>query len=369
MEKRKPIILDRSRLEQFSTCPRQAYLSMLFDAAKAKAEGFKIFDWESEKVKNADPVLMEKLSSVALQSTTGTFAECGIEIHSLIEKAFNECKNDLLLVPEYFVDNLPKIKPNVTPMAIRHARHVADMIADYHVDVIGLELQVSLVIIPETETTPAVVATTRIDLLGSGKGNLHIADFKTGFKRRSNTEAKDSFQASFIALLLFNQPEYKDINTIHFWYYETMFGTKAYAKFERNEEHPRMLGLTTEVALKGRVVSAVKLFMDDCRDAWPLPNNCAWCDMIRFCPQASIDAKEIADDPTAFVDNLVTLVELVKRRKAALTAYIKGNGPVEGTKVVFTKTVPQDRFAGCFQDKAKPKSGPTGDTELDSHFS
>ena len=365
-----PIILDRSRLEQFATCPRQGYLMTIWDAVKAKKEGvYEVFDWEKDRIDSADTELLARMEAVALQSTDGKFAECGVQIHDLIDKAFEECKNDIQAVPEWFVDNLPKIKPNMTPMAIRHARHVADMVADYHVAVIGLELQVSLIIIPETKTTSAVIATTRIDLLGSGKGNLHVCDWKTGFKRRSNSETAESFQAECIALLLFNQKEYKDINTIHFWYFETMWGTKAYARFDRNEEHPRMPGLTTEVALKGRVTEAAKLFVGDCRDAWPLPESCAWCDMIRFCPQANMDAKEIADDPKAFVDSLVVLQALLKVRKRIATAWCKAKGAIEGTKVVYEKTVPQNRFTCDFADKEKPQ-GPaeTGKVELDSHF-
>lgn len=364
----KPIIADRSRLEQYANCPQQGYLSILWDALKAKTEGYEIFDWEVERVTGADPVLIEKMQKVIDQSVDSKLAECGTQIHDLIDKAFNECKNDINLVPEWFVDNLPKIQPNIQPIALRHARHIADMISEYHVNIIGLEQQISLVIIPKTKTTPAVIATTRIDLLGSGKGNLHVVDWKTGFKRRSNSEAAESFQAGFIALLLFSQKEYKDINTIHFWHYETQWGTKAYVRFDRNEEHPRLPGLTTEVALKSRTTEAVNLFMKNSKDVWPLPDTCCWCDMIQFCPYASMGSKEIADDPKVFVDSLVVLTALVKARKQAATAYIKSHGAIEGTKVVFAKTIPQDKFTGGFQDKNKPKSGVTGKENLDSHF-
>jgi len=364
----KPIILDRSRLEQYATCPRQGYLSVLRDAVKAKTEGFEVYDWEKARVENADAGLIDGMSKIALQSATGRLAECGTQIHDLIDRAFTACNNDTSLVPEWFVDNLPSIKPNIQPMAIRHAKHVADMVSEHHVAVIGLELQISLVIIPETETAPAVIGTSRLDLLGSGKGNLHVVDWKTGFKRRSNSETVDSFQAQFIALLLFNQAEYKEINTIHFWYYETMWGTKSHARFDRNDEHPRLPGLTTEVALRGRATEAVKLFQMDCRDAWPLPDACCWCDMIRFCPQASIEAKEIADDPKAFIDNLVVLEALCGIRKKAATAWIKAKGAIEGTKVVFSKKVPQERFTAGFEDKAVSKLTELENPELNNHF-
>jgi len=362
------IILDRSRLETYATCPRQGYLSILWDALKAIAEDYEIFPWEQKILDEADPQLVALMKAVALQSTDGRLADCGTQIHKLIDRAFDECKNDIHLVPEWFVDNLPKIKPNIQPMAIRHARHICDMIAEYHVDIIAVEQQISLVIVPETGTSPAIINTTAIDLLGSGKGNLHVVDWKTGFKRRSNSETLESFQASDIAFLLFQQKEYKEINTVHFWYYDTMWGTKAYAKFERNAEHPRLPGLTTEVALKGRIIEAVKLFQNDCRDAWPLPDTCCWCDMIQFCPLASMEAKEIADDPKAFVDSLVVLDTLCKIRKRAATQWIKAKGSIEGTKVVYSKKVPADKFTAGFQDKAISKLSAIDKPELNSHF-
>ena len=366
----KPIILDRSRLETYATCPRQGYLSVLWDALKAEAEGYEVLEWEIPKLKSVDAELLGKMKAVVKQSTDGRLAECGTQIHDLIDKAFEACKNDIQMVPEWFVDNLPKIKPNVQAMAIRHARHIGDMLADYHVQVIAVEQQVSLIIIPATEATPAVIGTTAIDLLGSGKGNLHVVDWKTGFKRRSNSETADSFQAGMISLLLFEQKEYAEVNTIHFWYYETMFGTKSYAKFERKEEHPRLPGLTTEVALRGRVQEAVRLFSQDCRDAWPLPEACAFCDMIRFCPQASMEPKELADDPKAYVDSTVVLEALLKNRKRTLTNWIKGHGAVEGTKVGYTKKKPAERFSGGFESKDKPKGDAlTGNPDLDKHFS
>ena len=367
--KLRPVVLDRTRLEQYATCPRQAYLSMIWDAIKAKESGLEVFPWEAERIVDSDAKTTVQMIRVVKQSTDGSLQECGIQIHELIDKAFEECQNDLELVPGWFVDNLPKIKPNIQPMAIRHARHIGDMLADYHVSLIGAEVQVSLELVAETETTPAIIGTTRIDLLGSGKDNLHVVDWKTGFKRRNNTETLDSFQAGFIALLLFCQKEYVEINTIHFWYYETMFGTKAYARFDRNEEHPRLPGLSTEVALKGRAMEAVNLFRANCREAWPLPESCLWCDMIRFCPHASMEAKEIADDPKLFVDSLVALKQLCTRRTKALTAYLKGHGPVEGTKVVYDRKKPTEKFTGSFEDKRKPK-GPveTGNPDLDSHF-
>jgi hypothetical protein len=366
----RPIILDRTRLEQAATCPLQCYLSVIFDALKAKETGYEVHDWEQKILDSAPPELIERMTKVAKQSTMGRLAECGIEIHKLIDRALEECANDLQIVPGWFVDNLPTIKPNISAMAERHARHVADMMADYHVSIIGSEMQISMVIIDETETTPAIIGTTCIDLLGSGKGNLHVADWKTGFKRRSNSETLDSFQARFICLLLFCQPEYAEVHTIHFWYYETMFGTKSYARFDRNEEHPRLPGLSTEVALKGQAKEAALVFQSGCKDAWPMPESCDWCDVIRFCPYASMDVKEIADNPKDYVDRLIVLQALCTRMKKAATGYCKGHGPIVGTKSTYAMKQPSNKFTCGIESNEKPL-GPveTGNSDLDSHFS
>jgi hypothetical protein len=221
-------------------------------------------------------------------------------------------------------------------------------------------------IIAETETTPAIIGTTCIDLLGSGKENLHVHDWKTGFKRRSNSETLDSFQARFIAELLFC--EYPEVNTIHFWYMETMFGTKAYAKFERNEEHPRLPGLTTEVALKGQIKEAALVFQSGCKDAWPMPESCLWCDMINFCEYASMEAKGIADDPKEFIDSLIVLQALCAKQKKAATTYCKGHGPIVGSKSTYKRKKPSSKFSAGFESNDQPKQAETGNDELDGMF-
>jgi len=396
MPKLKPTITDRSLLETYAACPHQGWLSIIFNALKAQTEGMEIFSWEKKILDEADLELVAAIKKVCLQSKDSHIGECGTEIHALIEKAFEECENNIELVPEWFVENLPKIKPNIQPMAIRHARHIADMLSEFHVPIISLEQQISLTVYKEKmlqadwdklseedrekfgdkieickkgeSPSPAVIATQRLDLLGSGQDSLHVVDYKTGFKRRSNSETADSFQAQDAVFILFNLPEYKDINTIHFWYFETMWGTKAYARFDRLAEHPRLPGLTTEVAVRGRVMATVDLFLAGNKECWPLPDTCAWCDMIQFCPLANMGAKAIADDPKAYVDKMVVMEALLKQMKSAATDWVKGKGAIVGSKVLFTKSTPKEKFTTCFQDKGISKLTENTDEELQGHF-
>ena len=364
----KPIILDRTRLEQYADCPQEGWLTMLFEALKAQAQGLEIFPWEQERIANADPELIKRMKASALYSTTSKCCDIGTEIHELIEQAFKACENDLEKIPQWFVDNLPKIRPDIQPMAIRHARHVGDMLANFHVNLLGVEQQLSIVLLPETPTRPAIIVTMRLDLLGSGIKSLHIVDYKTGYKRRTNSETADSFQAQFGAWLLWQQPEYKEIQKVHFWYYETLWGSKAYACYDRDEEHPRLPGLTTQQAIQGRVKESVELFVKNCQDAWPMPDKCCWCGMLPFCTLADMEAKAIADDPKLYVDKMVVMDEMLSRMKKAATAWVKAKGAITGSKVIFTKKNPTERFTTCFEDKNKPELGATGDPELDGHF-
>lgn len=364
----KQIILDRTRLEQYADCPQQAWLTMLFEALRAKATKYEVFFWEKERIANADPKLIEQMQKVATLSSDAKLQTIGTQIHDLFKQAFTECEGNAEKIGEWLAEHLRLLRPDIQPMAIRHARHMADMIINFHVTPLGVEKQLSVVVLPASGDKPEVIVTMCLDLLGWGTNSLHILDWKTGFKRRTSTETADSFQAQFGSWMLWQQKEYVEIETVHFWYYETLWGSKAYARFDRDNEHPRIPHLTTNVAITGRINEAVKAFMTDNRECWPLPEKCCWCDMIAFCKLANIEAKEIANDPKAFIDNLIVLEELCARRKKAATDWIKAKGPIDGTKVTYTRKKPSERFTADFVELAR---GPalTGDDELDGHFS
>jgi hypothetical protein len=357
----KQIVLDRTRLEQYADCPFQAYLTMLYEALHAEATKYEVFWWEKNRIAGADPKLVEQIKKSASLSINSRLATVGTQIHDLFKRAFKECEGDMEKVPEWLAENLRTVRPDLNPMAIRHARHMADMMANFHVVPIGCEKQLSVLVRPD------LVLAMRYDLLAWGQNSLHIIDWKTGFKRRTSTEVLDSFQAQFGTWMLWQQKEYAEIETVHFWYYETLWGTKAYARFDRDAEHPRLPHLTTNVAITGRVNETVKAFLDNNQECWPLPDKCCWCDMIQFCKLASIEVKQIADDPKLFIDNLVVLDELCARKRKTATEWIKAKGPIEGTKVTYSRKQPSERFTGEFVDRAR---GPvmTGEDELNGHF-
>ena len=373
------ITIDRSRAEQYADCPYQGFVMLCLEVLKAIGDGKKVFQWEKEILDSASDELIDKLTPYVNTSNTSILCDTGTEIHAVIDEAFQACEGNLELIPDWILENLPKVRPDIQPEAIHAGRYVADVLADLHITVIGTELQIEYELFPKTASRPAVVITSALDLLGSGLNNsLHVHDWKTGFKRRSSSETVNSFQAQFGALLLWKQPEYKEVERIHWWYQETRFGSKSYAGYDRHNEHPRLPHLTQEVAFECRIEEAVKLILSNRQDAWPMPQKCCWCDAIRWCPHAHADAKDIADDPKAFVDRVVVMEALLKKHKKAASDWLKGKGPIVGTKYVYDRKAPTNKFTAEFTEKdldrdyAKPKHieipASTGDADLDLHF-
>jgi hypothetical protein len=291
---------------------------------------------------------------------TAELAVGGVEIHKMIEQAFQAGVTedgvfDVHLVAEHFAEHIPDVRPDIQPDAIRAAKWVAHELMDIHAPVIGVEKQIDMPLFPATKSREEVRLTTCVDLLLAGKNNsLHVWDWKTGWKKRSGEEARDCFQTCTIATILFHNYDgthetalgvkLPKIDTLHFWYKEVRWGLNAYAKIERDTEDPQLPHLTTEVAMLKRVESAARLWLSQSQEVWPEPEKCAYCDAIYHCPMASMQIKEIAEDPCKAVDHLCVMEKYVKRLKSDLGKWYKKNGPVEGTEVRFDWIIPKPRF-------------------------
>lgn len=373
------ITIDRSRAEQYADCPHKGFLILILDVLKAQSENKQVFGWELAIFSSASPELIETLRPYALSGRSSVICEAGTEIHAVIDAAFTECEGDLGRIPEWIVENLPRVRPDLQPEAIHAGRYVADVLADLHIPVIGTEVQIEYELFPATASRSAVVVTCALDLLGAGLHNsLHVHDWKTGYKARSDSETKNSFQAQFGALVLWKQPQYKDVERIHWWYQETRHGSKSYAAFERHYEHPRLPHLTQEVAFECRIEEAVKLILDNRQDCWPMPEKCCWCDVVRFCQLAHAEAKDIAADPKGFVNRAIVMESLLRKYKKAMAEWVKAKGAIVGDKYVFDRKTPTGKFMTDFverdldRDYTKPKHielpSSTGDESIDAFF-
>ncbi len=348
-----PLLMDRTELERYGTCPQSAYLHRIHK-----------------------------------YPCNNDLAVGGVEIHRLIENAFS--KNAILnedgsiagyeldKVAEYFVDELPAIRPDLQPDAIRAARFVADQIADIHTQILGVEKQIDYTVLPETASRPRVVATMCLDLLFAGKNNsLHYLDWKTGFRKRTAEEARDCFQTTMAAYLLFKNYDGSNTNAdgqvlpriqkVHVWYKEVRWGTQAYCCLDRDEEDPVLPHLTVERALEARVEQAVKMWMTDCSDPWPEPKKCSWCSAIYDCKYADPSVRSIAENPKEYVDRYAVICALAERMKDSLGLWFKQHGPVEGTETKFDWIVPEPKFSPKLIPLVADKN-PIQDEEIAKHF-
>lgn len=325
------IIMDRSELERWGTCPQAATLHQKYK-----------------------------------YPCNAELAVGGVMIHKLIEDAFKantkDGQFDVLHVAEWFADHVASIRPDVQPDAIKAAKWVAHELMDIHSPVIGVERQIETRLLPATKSREEVILTTCVDMLLSGKNNsLHVWDWKTGYKKRTAAEARDSFQTCVIASILLDNYDGEHetatgeklprIDTIHVWYKEVRWGTTAYARIERDAEDPQLPHLTTEVAMRKRIESAARLWLQGATEAWPESEKCAMCDAIYHCPLAAMEIKDIDNDPCKAVDHYAVIEQYAKRLKKDLGLYYKKHGPIEGTEVKFDWIRPAPKFTPAIHAK------------------
>jgi hypothetical protein len=316
--KSEPIIADRSSLQQCGTCPHQRNLC--------------------EK-HNIQPL--------------NKCVQVGSEIHRIVEETLKPVVEEMAChetlsppeLAEAIVDALPMSRPDIQPEVMNAARWLADMICHTPIHkIIGIEKQIDYELFPGTQSRGPFMITTCIDLLMSGRESLIVYDWKTGYKKRSNQEAKDDFQTCVIAFILWKL--YPDLKTIHFFYKSTYWGSShdAYCRLERNEELPQLPHLTLEMQFQARIILASQLWMNKSDEAWPEPKKCSQCHAIHYCKYADPTAKEMTDDPQKFVDQMVVLEEKLKSMKGYAKDYIKEHITMKGTASEFTFKPPKSKF-------------------------
>ncbi len=331
-----PVIGDRSYIEQYGTCPQQAYLCKKYD-----------IDVESKLVDS-----------------------CGIG-HDLIDESVKYCQesSDWDLLADYFLNELPKQRPDVSADVIKAARFVTNELVKMPIErLIGCELQIDHQFLPATEEQGPIMLTTCLDMLFSGReGSLIVYDWKMGFKKRSNAEARDLFQTIFICWLLWQQPEYQSVEVIHFFYKETRWDSVAYARLERNKEWPQLPHLTTEMQFQGRIAETVKLWLSDSRDAWPEEKKCLWCSAIWHCKYANAAAKNIKTKTKEAVDHYIVLLALCQKYKEGFTELIKSGAvtELEGTAGTIERKKPAEpKFSlAVVKNEVKPEPKPKKETK------
>jgi len=283
-----PITFDRSDLENTANCPF---------AAKAIRDG---------KVQNISRLM-----------------DIGSEGHLLIKEGIEWGNGDYMVAADYILAEVTKARPDIQPEVIKALRFISNelkRIGNFNYgNLVGVEKQFSAELLPASQSRGAVIITARLDLVNAGRDKtvLHVHDWKTGYKHRSNSEAYASFQTCCIAWILFK--ELADVQEIHFWYDQTMTDTRAYCKLERDRDYYNF---------QGRLETAVMLRLRDSSEAWPDIEKCSWCPATAICPHVVADARDFNTDKVPFLQQMIALQARLTAMKKIANAYVKKHGNI-----------------------------------------
>ncbi len=292
---RKPLdaqVYDRSDLEKTSGCPFEA---------KAIRDG---------KVKDVSML-----------------ADVGIEGHRLLAESLESVDENYLDLVDYLENELPTARPDIQPEVIKSLRGATEELRKIDPGrIIGIEKQYSTEFLKATRNHGAIVLTCCQDLLLAGKDETVVIlfDWKTGYKRRTSTDAQSDFQTCFYSWILFR--ELPKVQTIHFFYEQTRYGTRAYAKLERERDYYNF---------EGRIQETVRLRMEDSNEAWPGMEKCCWCCVTAICPHVVGEALELNKDKEGYLNQYIALKARVAAIERGMKAHCKKHGEIRSGNQVF----------------------------------
>lgn len=302
------IIVDRSTLERYATCPR---------AGRAIESG-------AVKVGNA-------------------MTESGSEIHRIISEAVKVRKDEGMRTGDlaaFIEDMAAKCRPDLQPMvvpALRRAYPLAKLICETDGgnprnpdDIIcydgggeGSESgQVGGDIIPATDDSPAIRITGELDLLMATPSPeaVDLIDWKSGWTWWTATDAFESFQFQTYAWCLWQR--FPSVKTINLRIFMPRFGQAT---------DVAVFGHRDRYAIHNRMLSAARLYVEHREEskpinapAWPMHGKCGGCEFAGHCADAMLLTK--TDDPVQMLEKFAVVQEAADQMKTALTAIVRKTG-------------------------------------------
>lgn len=299
-----PVYIDRSDLEAVAVCPHQAQL----------------------RTQHAAEIVLNDALPV-----TGSI------VHAIAEEAIKACGYSLQDAADYFSQELPKAlgRTDLQPDVLRAGKNLANELRRFATNKVLLcEEQITRSIISQDGNRGEVLITTKPDLVLATptQNSVLVLDYKSGYKQRTNAEARDAFQTDTICWVL--RGKFPTLETIHFFYIETRTSSRAYAKIEFNhivggtESEP----LTVEMVMQARLFEAARHWIEGHDEAWPEPDKCSMCPVIKWCNLADKDAAAIATDPKAFLDNYIVKQAACDKMIDVMKSYVKDGRIIYGSE-------------------------------------
>lgn len=297
----KPLtIVDRSELELYVVCPRQAVLMASGEILNASAE----MDSGNEAHDALGRVTAEYIASQGAMNQR--------ELQELLEA--------------YLLQSRPDVQSDVIESMQFAKWSWAKFITDRHFTEIlrhdGGEGKRSGQIAYDFDDL-GIRATSEIDLLYAGPSPevIHEIDYKTGHTFWSMTDVAESFQFQFHALLLF--AEYEQVQAVEIRVWNTRRNNVTYPVIFDRKKHFDQILYKVRSAAEKFVRSQGKSPADV--EAWPGLEKCGLCRAASRC-MASKHVGDIAASPEAYLAETIALQANLDARYEALKGQVKQSG-------------------------------------------
>lgn len=300
-----PVILDRSTLERWATCPHQAALM--------EAHKVDVSNEATETGSQCHDAISAGITMVVMASDRIVRPS---EFAQLLIDAGKRCPR---------TDVQPRVAMILSGCSWTIGRIVCERSASdilrYDGGAGALSGQLAADIFPQTETSGAVRVTGEVDLLLAtpSKEELELYDWKSGWKRWTATEVRDSFQFQTYAwLIMKNYPEVERVFVrVAMLGDNEVTGAVAFERRYMDQYRLRILSATEQWQLHNGSTDA---------PAWPSPSKCAICDAVRHCRVASDHTADVASDPAKAIQTLVVMEAAAERIRTALTVKVRKDG-------------------------------------------
>lgn len=298
----KPIIvLDRSTLEAYATCPQAA--------------------------QNAERGVVNTGSHIADAGNEGFHAAASATIWELVD---SQGGVDFGGSMQTFWNSLHASRPDVQPEAIKGAKAsvyaFCAMLHKEHWSSVmrfdGGEGDYSGQLAVDYDFGVAILrCTSEIDFLAAGasKKCAKLRDWKTGNKTWTAAEVKDSFQFQMHAWLILEN--FSELEAVEIEIWNTRINRATYAvDFERKN-----IG-QYEWRVKEAASQAYQYREAENPPTWPNADKCSMCDSAAICPEAGKPIADLAKDPVAFLKQMTAVSERLTAMKKLGAAHVKRTG-------------------------------------------
>lgn len=294
------LVVDRSTLENYATCPRKARyieLGVVNNHSLIAAAGEAAHDAFSEAV----TYYVETHGEIQLQ-----------ELIQTVEYKLNDSR------PDIQPDAIRAARPSIWPWS----RFIASINPQNILRYDGGKGSKSGQLAWDVESVKARI-TSEVDLLYSGpsKECLHELDYKSGHKPWTASDVANSFQFQLHAWLIFHN--YPDLQGLYVSVWATRVNRQTYrVEFTRDQ----LPAISARVSMALREWYFHRTHAPDKAPAWPAAEKCRICPAAALCPQAGAEARELAANPGAYVDLMHVYSTALDQMKKAASSHVEATG-------------------------------------------